>query len=108
HFFLDKICFPANYPASLRPYLPHRSIQRSDIIAFNSPTDGNIPFVKRVIGMPGDIVEVRNKNLYINGTKLDEPDKIDVDSTVYSSDPWTPEELTIRDNFGPVTVPPDS
>jgi len=107
HFFLDKLAFPANYPAAIRRYLPHRPIKRLDIIAFKSPTEGNIPFVKRVIGLPGDTVEVRGKSVYVNHTKLDEPYKIHVDSTTYSSDPWTPEELKIRDNFGPVTVPRD-
>src|SRR5215470_8970678 len=67
HFFLDKISFPANYPAVIRPYLPHRSVKRLDIIAFKSPTDGNIPFVKRVIGLPGDRVEIRDKDVLING-----------------------------------------
>ena len=98
-------------PPLKKPYdfkLVGRSIKRLDIIAFKSPTDGNIPFVKRVIGLPGDTVEVRNKGLYINGDKLDEPYKIHVDSTIYSSDPWTPEELKVRDNYGPVTVPPNS
>src|SRR5262245_17203485 len=108
HFFLDKIAFPANYPAVIRPYLPRRSVKRLDIVAFKSPTDGNIPFVKRVIGLPGERVEVRNKSVFINGTKLDEPYKIHVDSTTYSSDPWTPEELKIRDNYGPVVVPPNN
>src|SRR5256885_2600880 len=106
HFFLDKLTFPANYPVAIRPYLPHRSVRRLDIIAFKSPTDGNIPFVKRVIGLPGETVEVRNKDVHINGRKLDEPYKIHVDSSIYSADPWTPEELKIRDNYGPVTVPP--
>ncbi len=108
HFFLDKIAFPANYPVFLRHYLPHRSIVRGDIVAFKSPTDGNIPFVKRVIGMPGDTVEVRNKSVFVNGSQLDEPYKIHVDSTVYGTDPWTPEELKIRDNYGPVKVPANS
>src|SRR5215470_6716481 len=67
HFFLDKIVFPANYPAAIRGYLPHRSIRRLDIIAFKSPTDGNIPFVKRVIGLPGETVAVKAKAVYING-----------------------------------------
>jgi signal peptidase I len=107
HFFLDKIAFPANYPAVIRPYLPRRSIRRLDIIAFKSPTDGNIPFVKRVIGLPGDTLEVRSKAVYVNGHRLDEPYKIHVDSTIYSPDPWTPEELKIRDNYGPVSVPPE-
>jgi signal peptidase I len=105
HFFLDKIVFPANYPMALRPYLPQRSISHGDIIAFRSPTDGNIPFVKRVIAVAGDNVEVRSKSVFINGEKLDEPYKIHVDSTVYHEDPWTPEELKVRDNYGPVTVP---
>jgi signal peptidase I len=87
--------------------LPHRSIKRLDIVAFKSPTDGNIPFVKRVIGLPGETVEVRNKDVYINNRKLDEPYKIHVDSTTYGSDSWTPEELKVRDNYGPVVVPPD-
>ena len=108
HFFLDKISFPANYPTAVRPYLPHRSIRRGDIVAFKSPTDGNIPFVKRVIGLSGDTIEVRNKAVLVNGVQLDEPYKIHVDSTVYGTDPWTPEELKVRDNYGPVTVPANS
>src|SRR5215471_21053554 len=108
HFFLDKVAFPANYPAMIRGYLPRRSVKRLDIIAFKSPTDGNIPFVKRVIGLPGESIEVRSKSVYVNGTKLDEPYKIHVDSTTYNPDPWTPEELKIRDNYGPVTVPANS
>jgi signal peptidase I len=105
HFFLDKVTFPANYPSAISRFLPRRSIERLDIIAFKSPTDGNIPFVKRVIGLPGDTIEVRDKTVYVNGAKLDEPYKIHVDSTTYSSDPWTPEELKVRDNYGPVVIP---
>lgn len=108
HFFLDKIAFPANYPEFARPYLPRRGIQRGDVVAFRSPTDGKIPFVKRVIGLPGDTIELRDKNLYVNLKKVDEPYKIHVDSTVYQQDPWTPEELKIRDNYGPAVVPEDN
>lgn len=106
HFFLDKLVFPANYPAAIRSYLPHRKINRLDIIAFKSPTEGNIPFVKRVIGLPGEKIEIHNKAVMVNGVKLDEQYKIHVDSTVYAADPWTPEELKVRDNYGPVIVPP--
>src|ERR1051326_3028809 len=75
HFFLDKIAFPANYPATIRPYLPHRSVKRGDIIAFKSPTEGNIPFVKRVIGLPGDTIRVQDKSVFVNGVQLDEDRK---------------------------------
>jgi signal peptidase I len=107
HFFLDKIVFPANFPVAIRSYLPQRTIKRGDIIAFRSPTDSNIPFVKRVIGVSGDTIELHSKNVLVNGKVLEEPYKIHVDSTVYHEDPWTPEELKVRDNYGPITVPPD-
>jgi len=108
HFFLDKIAFPGNYPEAIRHYLPKRTIRRGDIIAFKSPTDKKIPFVKRVIGLPGDIIEIHNKNVVVNGQKLNEPYKIHVDSNSYANDSWTPQDYAPRDNYEPRTVPPDS
>src|SRR5262245_2990871 len=108
HFFLDKIAFPGNYPKAIRPYLPKRAIRQGDIIAFKSPTDKKIPFVKRVIGLPGDTIEIKSKNVYVNGQKLNEPYKIHVDSGIYGNDAWTPQDLATRDNYGPQTVPPDN
>lgn len=108
HFFLDKLGFRANYPEFIRRFLPPRQIDRGDIVAFRSPTDQSIPFVKRVIGAPGDKLEIRNKSVYINDRKIDEPYKIHVDSSIYSEEGWTPEDLRIRDSYGPVTLPPDS
>src|SRR5438552_80088 len=100
HFFIDKVAFPGNFPEALRRYLPHRTVRRSDIIVFKSPVEGNIPFVKRVVGLPGERIEIRDKDVYINGRKLQEPYKIHVDSAIYRDDRWTPEELKIRDNYG--------
>jgi len=108
HFFLDKLAFPANYPEFIRPLLPERGLERGDIVAFNAPDGGTIPFVKRIIGMPGDEIEIRDKVVYINGERLTEPYKIHVFNDVYTDDPWTPAGLKIRDNYGPKTIPPDS
>ena len=108
HFFLDKLAFVANYPEFIHPYLPVRNLARGDIVAFRSPTQGEIPFVKRLIALPGDIVEIRDKNVFVNAEKLEEPYKIHVDSSVYRTDPWTPSELQVRDNYGPVTLPENS
>lgn len=108
HFFLDKLAFPANYPEALRHFLPRRSLERGDIIAFTAPDGGSVPFVKRIIGLEGDVIEIRDKLVYVNGRKLDEPYKIHVDSHIYRDDPWTPGGLSVRDNYGPVTVPEDS
>ena len=108
HFFLDKFAFPANYPEAIRGYLPDRSLERGDIVAFMAPTESDIPFVKRLIAVPGDELEIRNKLVWVNEEELDEPYKIHVDSGVYPDDPWTPGDLKVRDNYGPVTLPENS
>jgi signal peptidase I len=107
HFFIEKLAFPGNYPSAVRPFLPERAVRRGDIIVFRSPIDGKIPFVKRVIGTPGDRLEIREKDVYINGVKLDEPYKIHIDSRVFSNDGFTAEQEKKRDNFGPEIIPPD-
>jgi signal peptidase I len=104
HFFLDKLAFPANYPTQVRPYLPERSLERGNIVAFRAPVQGDIPFVKRLIGTPGDVIEIRNKRVWINGAEIEEPYKIHVDGNLYENHPWTPHEYLIRDNYGPVTL----
>ena len=47
--------------------------ERGDVIIFKGPNGGQEDFIKRVIGIPDDTVEVKNKAVYVNGTKLDEP-----------------------------------
>src|SRR5262245_26274846 len=73
HFFIDKVAFPANYPKFVQSYLPARTIHRGDIVAFWSPQNPEMRLVKRVIGLPGETIEIRDRDVYINGRKLDEP-----------------------------------
>src|SRR5262245_803546 len=73
HFFLDKVAFPANFPQAVQKYLPVRSINRGDIVAFWSLENTNMRLVKRVIGLPGETLEVRARNVYIDGRLLNEP-----------------------------------
>ena len=97
HFFLDKLAFPANYPEAVQKYLPSRNIRRGEIMAFWSPENPDLRLVKRVIGLPGETLEVRHRDVYINGHKLAEPYAVHTD----------PVEFGRRDNFGPVTLGPD-
>ena len=106
HFFLDKVAFPANYPKSVQKYLPARSIRRGDIVAFWSPEDRSLRLVKRVIAVPGETVEIRERQVFINGAPLNEPYKVHIDPNVYARESWAPQSLQQRDNFGPAVVPP--
>lgn len=72
--------------------------QVGDVMVFAYPPDQSKNFIKRVVGVPGDVIEVRNKQLYRNGQAVQESYIKHIDPTY---DPR-------RDNYGPVTVPADS
>ena len=44
--------------------------KRGDVVVFRYPVDPAIPFIKRIVGLPGDTVEYRNKTLYLNGQEV--------------------------------------
>lgn len=75
-----------------RAVFPFRAPSRGEVIIFRFPRDPSRDFVKRVIGLPGDVVEIHRGQLFVNGEAVEEP------------------YLTYRDldNMEPVRVPPDS
>jgi signal peptidase I len=83
--------------------MPFGKPQRGDVIVFRFPEDEEKDFIKRIVGTPGDTVQIRNKQVLVNGELLDDrafTQRIDpgiIDSTINP-----------RDNFGPVTVPEGS
>ena len=88
--------------------LPIAPIRRGDIIVFKFPKDPDRDFVKRVIGLPGETVEMRNKRIFINGTRIDEPYvhflyPVDENATNTVDISTSGAQL----NYGPVVVPPD-
>ena len=72
HLFVDKLAYAP--PSALgRHLLPYKDVQRGDIIVFRFPPEPDKDYVKRVIGLPGDRLHMVDKQVYINGRKLDEP-----------------------------------
>jgi signal peptidase I len=105
HIVVNKFIYGPTSAAWQRMF-PLRDIRRGDIIVFRYPLQPDTDFVKRVIGMPGDILDIHNKVVSISGKPLVEPYVIHEDSTVYPPQPALPEPYRSRDQFGPYTVPP--
>jgi signal peptidase I len=100
HILATKYNYGMTVPFTTRKiWGADRIPQRGDIVIFTFPGNHAMDFVKRVIGLPGDTVEVKEKNVYING----KPFKI---SSEKHTDPFilTQGQGAVRDNFGPVKV----
>jgi len=102
HIIVNKFIYG---PGPNLGLLPLRDIKRGDIIVFRYPLQPDTDFVKRVIGMPGDTVSVRDKIVSVNGKALDEAYVVHEDPQVYPLQPALPEPYRSRDQFGPFKVP---
>ncbi|MGE0884816.1 MAG: signal peptidase I [Blastocatellales bacterium] len=71
HLFVNKFIFGKPTPV-LGSLLPTREIRRGDIIVFKLPSDPKVNYVKRVIGLPGDSVQVKGQRVFVNGKELPE------------------------------------
>ncbi len=76
--------------------------KRGAIIVFKYPDDPSRNFIKRIIGVGGDTIQIRDKVVYVNGEARDELHIQHVDSKIY------PDGYSSRDNFGPITVASNS
>jgi len=74
HLLVDKLAYSPPGPVS-KYLLPYTPVKRGDIIVFRYPVDIKQTFVKRVIGVPGDHIKLVDKQVYLNGHKLNEPYK---------------------------------
>ncbi len=72
HLLVDKLAYAPSGPVS-KYLLPYTEPKRGDIIVFRYPVDISQTFVKRCIGVPGDRIRLINKQVYLNGVRLDEP-----------------------------------
>lgn len=73
HMLVDKVGFENGGNNWASYVLPHREVKRGDIVAFRYPEDVRQTYVKRVIGVAGDHIQLKDKQVIRNGQKLDEP-----------------------------------
>jgi signal peptidase I len=100
HILVSKFVYGIKNPFNGTVIVPIKEPARNDVIVFKYPLNRSQDFIKRVIGLPGDSVEIINKKVFINGKALGDDKGEFKDNNLLSEGP--------RDNFGPVTVPPNS
>ncbi|MBM3293833.1 MAG: signal peptidase I [Candidatus Aminicenantes bacterium] len=88
-----------------RLLLPRRELKRGDIVVFKYPNDMSKDYVKRVIGLPGETLEIKDKDVLIDGRPVEESYKVHNDTHVIAKKDYYNYEDAIRDNYGPVTIP---
>ena len=96
HLLVNKFLYGTRIPFTDKVILPIEEPADGDVIVFEFPEDTSKDFIKRIIGAPGDVLEMKDKVVYRNGQKLDEPYVRHTDPNIQAR----------RDNFGPITVPP--
>jgi len=96
HLLVTKFAYGVKIPFTNTLIIEREGPQQGDIIVFEFPEDPSKDFIKRVIGVPGDVVEIRDKKLFLNGVEQLESYIQHVDSST---------SVPRRDNFGPVMVP---
>ena len=108
HLLVNKFAFGPAETGLERALLPLATVKRLDIVVFKYPEEPERDYIKRVIGLPGETIELKEKKIYINGKPIDEPYvHFMTPPRVASSDLHEVTSSDVRDNYGPVTVPPN-
>lgn len=97
HILVSKFKYGVKIPFTDARLFASQHPNRGDVIVFIYPVDPSKDFIKRVIGVEGDLVHVSGKGVFVNGKKITEP------YAVYDDNATDP-----RENFGPARVPSDS
>jgi signal peptidase I len=99
HILVNKLVYGVRIPFTDERWPRIKDPARGDVIVFVFPEDRTKDFIKRVIGVPGDTVEIKNKQVIINGKEIPSPYATWRTREIY------PTEVTPRDNMKPITVP---
>jgi signal peptidase I len=105
HLLVSKFTYGLQVPFIEDRIFTIRDPERGDIIVFEFPEDKDKSyfkrrdFIKRVVGLPGDTVEIRNKSVYLNGKRHLTPEDVYKDGNITAGP---------RDNMPSITVPPDN
>jgi signal peptidase I len=106
HLLVNKSVYSPSFGWAEDALLAKRSIERGHVVVFKFPEDPQRDFIKRVIGLPGETVAIRDKTVLIDGQPLDEPYVHFLEPPLRPGDPEYGFRVEgLRDNWGPRVVP---
>lgn len=100
HILVNKFAYGVKNPLTGTIWVPVGEPRRGDVVVFKFPQNPDQDFIKRVIGIPGDVVQGIDKKVYVNGRLLADGPAVHLDPQM------VPGGIQPRDTFGPLTVPP--
>ncbi|MEK6672239.1 MAG: signal peptidase I [Nitrospirota bacterium] len=101
HILVNKFIYGTKVPFSDKRILELKKPSRGDIIVFKYPEDPERDFIKRVIAVEGDVIEIKDKVVHVNGKPVQELYAQHTDNTI------RPTGVEPRDNLGPKVIPKD-
>jgi signal peptidase I len=99
HILVNKFMYGVRIPFTDKRWPKFRLPERGDVIVFIYPEDRTKDFIKRVIAIEGDTIEIRNKKVVLNGIEIPDPNAYHRDKQIM------PGSISPRDNMAPITVP---
>jgi signal peptidase I len=99
HILVNKFGYGVKNPLNGTSWIAVHDPRRHDVIVFKYPQNPSQDFIKRVVGVAGDRVEVVRKKVFVNGEPFIEPNAVNLDPEILPSP---------RDEMAPLTVPPGS
>ena len=130
HLLVNKFIYGIKIPFMDKYIIQFKKPERGDVVVFKFPKNENLDFIKRVIGVEGDTIEIRNDQLYVNDKKVEKMlvdkkarhqlivkynDNDVSNADIYEETIGNKKHMILAqparkkdENFGPVTVPEDS
>jgi signal peptidase I len=105
HLLVNKFVFAPTLSPVEGALLPIDPIRRGDVVVFKYPEEPERDFIKRVIGLPGETIELRNKRVYVDNRALEEPYVQYLEPPREGAPGEEGTEFDVRRQYGPVTVP---
>ena len=99
HLLVNKFIYGVKNPFTGNILIPLEKPKHGDIVVFRFPLDRSVDYIKRVVGVAGDTIIIKDKKVFVNDKLVENP------HAQYTSNSLMPAEAGPRDNFGPVKVP---